>query len=170
VCGVGQVSLSVCVLYEECRVAVNLLERLSVWCSAGPSVCVCVIRGMPSSCWSAGESERVVFGRSICVCVSYEECRVAVNVLERVSVWCWAGPSVCACVIRGMPSSCRSAGEIECVVLCRSIYVCVLYEERRVAVDLLQRVSVVLGRSVCVCVCVSVCASYEECRVAIRLL
>jgi len=43
------------------------------------------------------------------------------------------------------------------VVLCRSVSVCVLYEERRVAVDLLQRVSVVVGRSVCVCVCVCVC-------------
>ena len=89
-----------------------------------------------------------------------------------------------------MPSSCRSAGEIECVVLGRSVYVCVLYEERRVAVDLLQRVSVVLaGPSVCVCVvrlmpvavglpervsvscwaglslcvCVCVCVSYAEC-------
>ena len=39
------------------------------------------------------------------------------------------------------------------MVLCRSVCVCVLYEERRAAVDLLQRVSVVLGRSVCVCVC-----------------
>jgi len=84
-----------------------------------------------------------------------------------------------------MPSSCRSAGEIECVVLCRSVCVCVLYEERRAAVGLLQRVSVVLGRSVCVCVsrtlnagscrsageseCVKlgrsvcVCVSYAEC-------
>ena len=46
----------------------------------------------------------------------------------------------------------------------------VSYEERRVAVGLLERVCVVLGRSVCVCVSVSVCTSYEECRVAIRLL
>jgi len=84
--------------------------------------------------------------------VSYEECRVAVGLLERLSVWCSAGPSVCLCVIRGMPSSCRCAGESECVVLGRSVCVCVLYEERRVAVDLLQRVSVVLGRSVSVCV------------------
>ena len=81
---------------------------------------------MLSSRLSAGESECVVLGRSVCVCV---------------------------CVIRGMPSSCRSAGEIECVVLCRSVCVCVSYEERRVAVDLLQRVNVVLGRSVYVCVC-----------------
>ena len=56
--------------------------------------------------------------------VSYEECRLAVD----------------------LPDS-------ECVVLGRSVYACVSYEERRVAVDLLQRVSVVLGRSVCVCVC-----------------
>ena len=68
-CGVGQVSLSVCVLYEECRVAVNLLERLSLWCSAGPSVCVCVIRGMPNSCRSAGESECGVGQVRLCVCV-----------------------------------------------------------------------------------------------------
>jgi len=52
-------------------VAVDLLERLSVRCWAGPSVYVCV---------------------------SYEECRVAVGLLESVSVWCWAGPSVCVCV------------------------------------------------------------------------
>ena len=65
-CGVGQVRLFVRVSYEECRVAVGLLER------------VCV-----------------VLGRSVCVCVSYEECRVAVGLLERVSVSCWAGPSVC---------------------------------------------------------------------------
>ena len=136
-CGVRQVRLCVCVSYEECRLAV----------------------GLP-------DSECVVFGRSVCVCVSYEECRVAVNVLERVSVWCWAGPSVCACVIRVIPSSCRSAGEIECVVLCRSVCVCVLYEERRVAVGLLQRVSVVLGRSVCVCVCVCLRGMLSSCRSA----
>ena len=81
---------------------------------------------MLSSRLSAGESECVVLCRSVYVCVSYEKCRVAVGLLERLSAWCCAGPSVC---------------------------VCVLYEERRVAVDLLQRVSVVLGRSVCVCVC-----------------
>ena len=70
-CGVGQVGRSVCVLYEECLVAVSLLE-----------------------------SECAVLDRSVYVCVSYEECRVAVNVLERVSVWCWAGPSVCVCHVR----------------------------------------------------------------------
>jgi len=37
-------------------------------------VCVCVIAGMPSSCRSVGESECVVLGRSVCVCVSYKEC------------------------------------------------------------------------------------------------
>ena len=89
-CGVGQVRLFVRVSYEECRVAVGLPERVSVWCWAGPSVCVCV---------------------------SYEECRVTVGLLERVCVWCWPGASVCACVIRGMPSSCRSAGESECGVV-----------------------------------------------------
>jgi len=120
-------------------------------------LCVCVIRGMPISCWSAGESECVVLGRSVCVCVSYEECRVAVNVMERVSVSCWAGPSVCACVIRGMPSSCRSAGECECVVLGRSVCVCVCvcvsYEECRVVVGLLERLSAwcCAGPSLCVC-------------------
>jgi len=122
-------------------------------------MCVCVIRGMPSSCRSAGESECGVgqVRLCVCVCVSYEECRVVVGLLERLSVWCWAGPSMCVChtrnasscrsagesecvvlgrsvclcvcVIRGMPSSCRSAGEIECVVLCRLVCVCVSYEE-----------------------------------------
>jgi len=109
VCGVGQVRLFVRVSYEECRVAVGVLERLSVWCWAGPSVCVCicvsvcvcvyVIRGMPSSYSSAVESE--------CVC--------------------WAGPSVCECVIRGMLCSCQSPGESECVVLGRSVCVCVCH-------------------------------------------
>ena len=127
-CWTGR-SVSVCVLYEECRVAVGLLERLSMWCSAGPSVCVCVSYEECRLAVGLPDSECVVLGRSVYVCVSYEECRVAVNVLERVSVWCWAGPSVCACVIRGMPSSCRSAGESECVVLGRSVCVCVSYEE-----------------------------------------
>jgi len=81
VCRVGQVRLSVRVSYEECRVAVGLLERVSV--------CVGQVR--------------------LSVCVSYEECYVVVSLLERVRVWCWAGPSVYVCVIRGMPSSCRSA-------------------------------------------------------------
>ena len=41
--GVGQVRLCVCVI-RGMRVAVGLLERLSVWCWAGPSVCVCHMR------------------------------------------------------------------------------------------------------------------------------
>jgi len=32
--------------------------------------------------------------------VSYEECRVAVGLLERLGVWCCAGPSVCVCYTR----------------------------------------------------------------------
>jgi len=73
VCGVGQVRLFVRVSYEECRVAVGLLERF----------------GLP-------DSECVVLGRSVCVCVSYEECRVAVNLLESECVV--LGRSVCLCV------------------------------------------------------------------------
>ena len=71
--GVGQVGLSVCVLYEECRVAVGLLERLSMWCWTGPSVCVCV---------------------------SYEECRVAVNLLESECVVLGRSVSLCVCHTR----------------------------------------------------------------------
>ena len=102
--GVVQVRLSVCVSYEECSVVVSLLERVSVWCWAGPSVYVCVSYeecrlavgllerfGLP-------DSECVVLGRFVYVCVSYEECRVAVDLPERVSVSCWAGPSVSMCV------------------------------------------------------------------------
>ena len=102
-CGVGQVRLCVCVSYEECRVAVNLLESECVVFGRSVCVCVCVIRGMPISCRFAGESECVVLGRSVCVCVY---------------------------VVRGMPISCWSAGESECVVLGRSVCVCVSYEER----------------------------------------
>jgi len=46
------------------------------------------------------DSECVVLGRSVYVCVSYEECRVAVGLPERVSVSCSAGPSVCVCHTR----------------------------------------------------------------------
>jgi len=103
VCGVGQVRLCMCVSYEERRVAVGLLERVSVWCWAGPSVCVCV-------------------------CVLYEEHRVAVDLLQRVSVV--LGRSVCVCVCRTLNAgSCRSAGQSECVVLGRSVCVCVSYAE-----------------------------------------
>ena len=96
--GVGQVRLCMCVSYQERRVAV----------------------GLP-------DSECVVLGRSVYVCVSYEECRVVVGLLERLSVWCWAGPSLCACVIRGIPSRCGSAGEIERVVFGRSVCACVCH-------------------------------------------
>jgi len=88
-----------CVSYEECRVAVGLLQRVSVVLGRSVCVCVCVVRLMP-----------VVVGRP-----------------ERVSVSCWAGLSVCVCVLRGMLSSRLSAGESECVVLCRSVCVCVCH-------------------------------------------
>ena len=73
-CGVGQVRLCVRVSYEERRVAVDLLQRVSV--VLGRSVCVCVCCTLNAgSCRSAGESECVVLGRSVCVvCVSYAEC------------------------------------------------------------------------------------------------
>ena len=61
------VCVSVCASYEECRVAIGLLERVSV--------CVGQVR--------------------LCMCVSYEECRVAVGLLESVMV---LGRSVCLCV------------------------------------------------------------------------
>ena len=81
------------------------------------------------SCRSAGERERECVCVSVCVCVcvcaSFGEWRVAIGLLERVSV----------CV-----------GQVR-------LSVCVSYEECCVVVSLLQRVSVVLGRSVCVCVC-----------------
>ena len=68
-CRVGQVRLSVCVSYEECRVAIGLLERVSVWCWAGPSLCECHTRNTGSR-RSAGESECGVgqVRLSVCVC------------------------------------------------------------------------------------------------------
>ena len=56
VCHVGQVRLSVRVSYEQCRLAVGLLERVSV--------CVGQVR--------------------LSVCVSYEECCVVVSLLYGV--------------------------------------------------------------------------------------
>ena len=87
-----------------------------------------------------------MLARSIYVCVWYAECRVAVDLLERVSVWCWAGTPVCVCLVSCM-FACVYVGE--CVVSGRSVCVCVC----------------------CVCVCVYVCGvgqgrlcvSYEEC-------
>ena len=73
-----------------------------------------------------------------------------------MSVWFWAGPSVCVCVCvcRTLNAgSCRSARESECVVSGRFVCVCVSYEECRVAVNLLESECVVFGRSVFVCVC-----------------
>ena len=110
VCWAGP-SVCVCVSYEECRVAVGLLERVSVSCWAGPSVCACVVRGMLFSCQSPGESECVVLGRSVCVCVCLCVCVYVIrgmpssypSAVESECV-CWAGPSVCACVIQGMLS------------------------------------------------------------------
>ena len=59
-----------------------------------------------------------------------------------------------------------------CVVLARSVYVCVSYMECEVGVDLLERVSVVLGRSagVCVCLvsCMFACVYVAECVVSDR--
>ena len=43
----------------------------------------------------------------------------------RVGQVCLCGVCVCVCVLRGMLSNRRSAGERECVVLCRSVCVCV---------------------------------------------
>ena len=95
-------SVSVCVSYEECRVAVGLLERERERECVRVCVCVCVIRGMPSSYRSVGESE--------CVC--------------------WAGPSLCVCHTRNTGSR-RSAGEIECGVGQVHLFVRVSYEEYR---------------------------------------
>ena len=50
----------------------------------------------------------------LCMCVSYEEYRVAVG-LPDSDVWCWAGPSMCVCHTRNIGSR-RSAGESECGV------------------------------------------------------
>ena len=110
-CGVGQVRLCVCVVScTSVSLCVCVCVCVCVVCGVGQvRLCVCMVCGMPSSCRSAGQSECVVLGRSVYVCVSYEECRVAVGLLERLSSWCCAGPSVC--VIRGMPSSCRSSGQ-----------------------------------------------------------
>jgi len=105
------VCVSVCASYDECRVAIGLLERVSV--------CVGQVR--------------------LSVCVSYEECCVVVSLLERVSVWCWAGPSVYVCVLRGMPSSCRSAGESECVMLGRSVSLCVCHTRNAVQLSVSWR-------------------------------
>jgi len=133
VCGVGQVRLCMCVSYEECRVAVGPLESVRGVGQVRLCVCVCVyvIRGMPSSYPSAVESECVCVGQGrLSVCVSYQECCVVVSLLERVSVWCWAGPSVYVCVIRGIRVA-VGLPDSECVVLGRSVYVCVSYEEYR---------------------------------------
>jgi len=61
--------------------------------------------------------------------------------------------SVCVCVIAGMLSSCRSAGESECGVGQVRLSVCVSYEECRLAVGLPDSECVVLDRWVCLCVC-----------------
>jgi len=55
---------------------------------SGRSICLCV-------CVCVCVHVFVVFDRSVYVCVWYAECRVAVDLLERVSVWCWPGLSVC---------------------------------------------------------------------------
>jgi len=71
------------------------------------SVCVCVCVCVVS----------MVSGRSVYVCVWYAECGVGVDLLERVSVWCWPGLSVCVCVC-------------VCVVSCRFVSVCVVHGMR----------------------------------------
>ena len=72
-------------------------------------LCVCVIRGTPSSCRSAAESE-CGFGQvRVCVCVCVVRLMpVVVGLLERVSVSSWAGLSVCVCLTRNAeePSVC----------------------------------------------------------------
>ena len=60
-CVVGQVRLCVCVCVSVCVSVVSVVS--------GRFVYVCVVRGMPSSCRSAGQSKCVVWGRSVCVCV-----------------------------------------------------------------------------------------------------
>ena len=70
-CVVLGMCVYVCVSYEKCRVAVDLLERVSVVLGRSVCLCVCVICGIPSSCWSPGESECVVLGRSVCLCVCH---------------------------------------------------------------------------------------------------
>ena len=95
-------------------------------------LCVCVIRGTLSSCRSAAESE-CGFGQvRLCVCVCVVRLMlVVVGLPERVSVSCWAGLSVCVCVcvcvLRRILSSRLSAGESECVALCRSVCVWVCH-------------------------------------------
>jgi len=67
-------------------------------------------------------------------------------------VFCFILTHSVVCIIRGMLCSCRSAGESECVVLGRSVYVCVSYEECRIAVGQLERVRGVGQVRLCVCV------------------
>ena len=108
----------------------------------------------------------VVLARSVYVCVSYMECEVGVDLLERVSVVLGRSAGVCVCLVSCM-FACVYVAEcvvsdrsvcvcVWCVVLARSFYVCVWYAECRVAVDLLERVSVWCWRGL------SVCVSYEE--------
>ena len=95
-------------------------------CRVG-QVCLCVSHEERRVAVGLPDSECVVLGMSVYLSVSYEECRVAVGLLERFSMWCWTGPSVCLCVIRGTPSSCRSAAESECGFGQVRLCVCVLY-------------------------------------------
>jgi len=139
VCGVGQVRLcvcSLCVSYVECEVGVDLLERVSVVLgrSAGVYVCVWCRACLPVRMWLS-----VVSDRSVCLCVC------------GVCVWCGVRQvRLCMCVIHGMPSSCRSAGESECVVLGRSACVCVCVCACVCAVCVCLCVWCLAGPSVCV--------------------
>jgi len=154
VCGVGHVRLCVCVI-RGIPVAVDLLERVSVRCWAGPSVYVCVSYEECRVAIGLLERVNVCVGQvRLFVRVSYEECRVAVGLLERLSVWCWACPSMCVCHTRNTGSS-RSAGESECVVLGRSVRlcVCVIRGMPSSCRSAGESEYVVFGRSVCLCVC-----------------
>jgi len=128
VCGVGQVRLSVCVCVIAGMPSSRRSARQCV-CGVGQArLCVCVIRGIPVAidllervsvrCWA---------GPSVYVCVSYEECRLAVGLPDSECVVLGRSVCLCVCVIRGMPSSRRSAGESECAVLGRSVCLCVCH-------------------------------------------
>ena len=86
-----------------CVCAVCVCVCLCVWCWAGPSVCV--IRGMLSSCPSAGQSEWCCVGPSVCVCVCVCVCgvghvRLCVCVCMCVCVVSCSHCNSCVCVLQ----------------------------------------------------------------------
>jgi len=88
----------------------------------------------------------------LCVCVSYEERRVAVGLPDSECVV--SGRSVCLCVCHTKNTgSCRSVGESECVVLGRSVCVCVISGMLSSCQSAGEFECAVLGKSVCLCVC-----------------